>query len=210
MGTGAASLLEGAVGTPAASYRPLWSEQYNPRPSWNEQLKYLPKEAGVVGEGRVIVSGCGPGAVSAIGKRRDELPMCSNLGPHLESRILVASRYGKDGIYRGVADRPQIEKTHPTSTVLTMDTLIRLIAFHCLSYTFHCYPTYDPDYFRDADRFPGWDSLCLDPPGFWIYFGCVCVRSRIPIPCLLKMCDLRSAHSVCVSSRPPSEFTPSW
>jgi hypothetical protein len=57
---------------------------------------YLPKEAGVVGEGRVIVSGFGPGAVSAIGKRRDELPM-RNLGPHLEDRILVASRY-KDGV----------------------------------------------------------------------------------------------------------------
>jgi hypothetical protein len=35
---------------------------------------------------------------------------------------------------------------------LTMDTLIRLIAFHCLSDTFHCYLTYDPDYFRGADR----------------------------------------------------------
>jgi hypothetical protein len=75
-----------------------------------------------------------------------------------------------------------------------MDILIRLIAFHCLSYTFHCYLTYDPDYFRDADRFSGWDSLCLDPPGFRIDFGCVCVRSRIPIPCLL-MCDLRSART---------------
>ena len=69
--------------------------------------------------------------------------------------------------------------------VLTMYTLIRPIAFHCLSYTFHCYLTYDPDYFRGADRFPGWDSLCLDPPGFRIDIGCVCVRSRIPIPCLL-------------------------
>ena len=47
------------------------------------------------------------------------------------------------------------------------------------------YLTYDPDYFRGADRFPGWDSLCLDPPGFRIDIGCVCVRSRIPIPCLL-------------------------
>ena len=30
---------------------------------------------------------------------------------------------------------------------LTMDIPIRLIAFYCLSYTFHCYLTYDPDYF---------------------------------------------------------------
>ena len=51
-----------------------------------------------------------------------------------------------------------------------MDILICLIAFHCLSYTFHCYLTYDPDYFRGADRFPGWDSLCLDPPRFRIDF----------------------------------------
>jgi hypothetical protein len=35
---------------------------------------------------------------------------------------------------------------------LTMDILIRLIAFHCLSYTFHCTLTYDPDYFLDADH----------------------------------------------------------
>jgi hypothetical protein len=72
-------------------------------------------------------------------------------------------------------------------TALTIDryTPIRLITFHCLPDTFHCYLTYDPDYFRGADRFPGWDSLCLDPPGFRIDFGCVCVRSRIPIPCLL-------------------------
>jgi hypothetical protein len=41
---------------------------------------------------------------------------------------------------------------------LTMDILIRLIAFHCLSYTFHCCLTYDPDYFRGADRFPGWEA----------------------------------------------------
>jgi hypothetical protein len=40
---------------------------------------------------------------------------------------------------------------------LAMDILIRLIAFHCVSYTFHCYLTYDPDYFRGADRFPGWE-----------------------------------------------------
>jgi hypothetical protein len=78
IGTGAASLLEGAAGTPSASSRPQWPEYGSSRPLWNEpwkdQLRYVPKEAGVVGEGRVIVSGCGPGAVSAIGKRRDALP----------------------------------------------------------------------------------------------------------------------------------------
>ena len=80
---------------------------------------------------------------------------------------------------------PRLLDSIGNRAALTMDTLIRLIAFHCLSDTFHCYLTYDPDYFRGADRFPGWDSLCLDPPGFRIDIGCVCVRSRIPIPCLL-------------------------
>jgi hypothetical protein len=92
------------------SSRPLWNEP------WSEQLRYVPKEAGVVGEGRVIVSGCGPGAMSAIGKRRDELPTRANIGPHLQDRLLVASRY-HNGMYRGIVDRPQIEKTHTPSTV---------------------------------------------------------------------------------------------
>ena len=56
---------------------------------------------------------------------------------------------------------------------------VRLIAFHCLSCTFHCYLTYDPDYFRGADQFPGWDSLCLDPvPDF----GCFQDLSPLPNP----------------------------
>ena len=96
-----------------------------------------------------------------------------------------------------------------------MDTLIRLIAFHCLPYTFHClsymytfhgYLTYDPDYFRGADRFPGWDSLCLDPVPDWL----LCHRSRIfPIPCLL-ICDLRSVCRVgsTVLPRPPGDTHP--
>ena len=61
---------------------------------------------------------------------------------------------------------PRLLDSIGNCAALTMDTLIRLIAFHCLSDTFHCYLTYDPDYFRGADRFPGWDSLCLDPPDF--------------------------------------------
>ena len=78
-----------------------------------------------------------------------------------------------------------------------------------LSYTFHCYLTYDTDRFRGADQFPGWDSLCLDHvPDF----GCVqvsrmCHRSRIPIPCLL-MRDLRSAHNPCSAYNPCSASDP--
>jgi hypothetical protein len=60
-----------------------------------------------------------------------------------------------------------------------MDILIRLIAFYCMSYTFHCYLTYDPDYFRGADQFPGWDSLCSDPDPD---FGCVQDVSPLPNP----------------------------
>ena len=97
MGTGAASLLEGAAGTPSASSRPQWPEYGSSRPLWNEpwkdQPRYFPKEAGVVGEGRVIVSGCGPGAVSAIGKRRDALPTRASRTPFEQDRLLVASRY---------------------------------------------------------------------------------------------------------------------
>ena len=97
------------------------------------------------------------------------------------------------------APRFHCQSRFPT---VAMDILVCLIAFHCLSSTFHCYLTYDPDYFRGADQFPGWDSLCLDHvPDF----GCVqvsrmCHRSRIPIMCLL-MCDLRSAHNPCFRVR---------
>ena len=120
LGTGAASLLEGAVGTPSASSRPQWPEYTSSGPLWNEpwkdQLRYVPKAAGVVGEGRVIVSGCGPGAVSAIGKRRDALPTRASHTPFEQDRLLVASRH-HNGVYRGAVDRPQIEKTHALSTV---------------------------------------------------------------------------------------------
>jgi hypothetical protein len=83
---------------------------------------------------------------------------------------------------------------------LTMDILIRLIAFHCLSlYTFHCYLTYDPDYFRGADRFPGWDGLCLDPPGVRMDFGCVAVdpESRFRV-CLCAICVPRAIRFPCL------------
>jgi hypothetical protein len=89
-----------------------------------------------------------------------------------------------------------------------MDILICLIAFHCLSSTFHCYLTSDPDYLRGADQFPdyfpGLGSLCLDPVPDSRCFPDLCHRSRIPILCLL-MCDLRSAHNPCFP-RPIQSF----
>ena len=125
------------------------------------------------------------GVVTTYNQSRDHGEQ--RLGSYLDTRSdpNIYVRYRARRRHRDPDSSARLLDSIGNRAALTMDTLIRLIAFHCLSDTFHCYLTYDPDYFRGADRFPGWDSLCLDPPGFRIDIGCVCVRSRIPIPCLL-------------------------
>ena len=69
----------------------------------------------MVGAGRIVVAGSGPGSVATVGKCR-EAPPAPDVGPHLAGRIFVASKY-KDGVYCGSADRVHIERTQTTSTV---------------------------------------------------------------------------------------------
>ena len=104
MKTGAASLLDGAEGPRADSSHPLWT--------WP---KYFPKEAGVVGAGRIVVAGSGPGSVATIDKRR-EAPPAPDFGRYIAGRILVASRY-TNGVYCESAYRVCIERTQTTSKV---------------------------------------------------------------------------------------------